>query len=227
MNLGTIPDIRLKELFDVYLARKADQIRVALGYGNSNNIVNYLLRLVGHIFSHCLTRVATDEIGAITGDGDLSSQRSIYLALLDEDTIIEERPSSSAQIRFVSFVYEAFMEYLVARAMLTYPDAYESSSGSFIIARLEAVSSRWINAKGVADFIGVMLFAGESGKEHLHPIAFMRGLANGAEIWRPVMWSIIGKLEPAPLTPALCDLVPDILATGFRVTITRNLAFIE
>lgn len=222
VNLGSVPDIRLKELFDEYIARKAEQIRETLHHANTNNIIGFLFRLVNYFFANSLSSLPTTEIGIATGEGDLSSERSVYLALLDEDIILEERPATAPNIRYVSFVYEAFMEYLVAKAILTYPEIYRLDSEQAIVSRLEEVSERWINAQGVAEFLGVMLFAGETGKEQLRPVAFATALARGSALWRPVFWSIIGKLDPVQLTPRLCDLVPEALLSGSGVSMVKE-----
>jgi hypothetical protein len=160
--IGEIRDIRLKELFSVYLSRKTDQIRTSLNHHNNYIVNQYLLDLVIYMFQNSIPVIMSNEIIKATGDRDISTENSLYLRLLDEDIILAEEPGHNSDTWRISFVYEEFMEYVLARSILRDPDRIKLSNVEDIFNLLDKAQEKWINARGVGEYIALMLIEEES-----------------------------------------------------------------
>jgi hypothetical protein len=209
-KLGYIRDIRLKQLFDVYFQRKLNQIALAIGHRNADSIGIYVAKLSGHLFSARSSAFITTQVEEITGESDVSTPKSLYLRLLDEDIIIEEQPTSDIDLRRVTFVYEEFMEYLVARSILIQPDRFGAKTLLEVFAMLHEASSSWVNARGVAEYIALMTLAGDQGYQRADGLAFLSRMAHKEEAtWLQAFWSVVGKCSESDLQPDLFDLFWD------------------
>jgi len=222
-SLGLVDNIRLKELFDEYLSRKSEQIRVRLFHQNPAHVTAYLIRLVEFMFANATTSILTNQVGDATGDRDVHTRDSMFVALLDEDIILDERPTNTSEQRYVSFVYEAFMEYMMARAIMTDPNRYAADSEEALFSVLNKAAREWINVKGVADFLALMLFDGEGERHAWCPIRFMRCLAAGTKIWKEAFWSSVGKLSGKHLNARLFDLFPIGMGRNAKVTMLKEM----
>lgn len=204
VNLGQVRDIRLKELFDIYLSRKADQIRKALAHRNSDLVLRYLLNLVAFMFTKVTTVLKTSDIENATGDPNTSTEDSLYLRLLDEDIIIEEQPGDDINSRRISFVYEEFMEYLLARSIVKEPKRLGIESVENIFSRLNGVLSDWVNARGVGEYVALMLMDEPSTRtKAFHLLNLM--VAQG-KTWLDAFWSVVGKCPESQLGTPIYDL---------------------
>jgi hypothetical protein len=115
VEIAGVSDIRLKKMFDEYLSKKSQMIKLKLHHRTTVQIENTLMELARRMLH---TRERWLEIGKFDELGDRStieSVDSLYVALLDEDVIIERAVSLAGKI-MVTFVYEEFMEYMMARA---------------------------------------------------------------------------------------------------------------
>ena len=74
--------------------------------------------MVRDMFAARKAEVTTCRFKKVTGVRDMDSATSVYLTLLGEDIILEESPAGRADQRRVSFVYEEFMEYVLALGVL-------------------------------------------------------------------------------------------------------------
>jgi hypothetical protein len=209
-ELGRISDIRLKELFDTYIVNKTEQVRLALGHRDSAAVRRYLYRLVGYMFGRAVTNVSSLELGAATGDEATSTYDSLYVKLLDEDIIIEERPGDTTDERRVSFVYEEFMEFLLARSMLT-GDRDARPIALEVFAALDQQLAKWVNARGVGEYVALMLMAGDVDRSRGEALVFLREMATASDVWRRAFWSVIGKCDEKHLRADLFDLFPTAL----------------
>jgi hypothetical protein len=82
-----------------------------------------LLALAASTPKNRATTLGLDELLRTTGHVDLDTETSVYQRLLDEDIIIEETPKpslvgNSVLARMVSFVYDEFYDYVLARALV-------------------------------------------------------------------------------------------------------------
>jgi hypothetical protein len=205
ITLGHVQDIRLKELFDVYLSRKADQIRKLLGHMNADQVSTYLFNLVSFMFRNLTTVISTTEVGDATGNPDTSTQQSLYLHLLDEDIIIEEQPGNDVHTRRVSFVYEEFMEYLLAKSIILQPKQFNITSVEDIFLMLDATLREWVNARGVGEYTALMLMDSSHSSTNDVAIRFLGMMARRGETWCDAFWSVIGKCPESYLGPSIFD----------------------
>jgi hypothetical protein len=205
VSLGMVSDIRLKKLFDEYYNKKLDQIRCFLHHLNTDAISNFLLGLTQHLFQNRSSFIYTDEIKAATGCDDTSSENSIYTRLLDEDIIIEEEPTQDIFQRRVNFVYEEFMEYVLAKSLI-----YNCSKNDFnnledIFNGLVSIVNEWVNARGVIEYI--ILILAESSDEDKAFLAFdlLEKLIQLGGVWLEAFWSIVGKFPEQHINGKLFD----------------------
>lgn len=208
INLGTIRDIRLKELFSVYLSRKLEQIREAVSHRDSRLIHRFVQEIALKMFDSGSGALPLEEIEVATGERDTSTQDSIYVHFLDEDIILEEHPGESLEEKRVSFVYEEFMEFLLARALLTRRVNGMRMTPNELFATLEVSSRSWVNARGVVEYIGLMLIDGEYDHPRSSAEIFLTSLAKSDEVWRSAFWSIVGKCAEQRLGSDIFDLFP-------------------
>ena len=78
----------------------------------------FLERISEQIRSTRKRDLARESIPVITGTHDLESPASPYVALLGEDILLEETPDPKTDRIRVTFTYDEFMEFMVARSML-------------------------------------------------------------------------------------------------------------
>jgi Domain of unknown function (DUF4062)/NACHT domain len=120
-RLGRVEDIRLLELFDAYCDRKFQQIKERLGLISSDEIYSYLqiiarLMLTEHTRLLPVRRIGY-QIRSEFQERTLRSIDSRYVQILDEDILLEQKPSGPELDLMVSFVYDEFMEYVIAKAL--------------------------------------------------------------------------------------------------------------
>lgn len=205
VSLGEVRDIRLKELFDIYILRKTEQIRRGMGHRNSDLVFRYLSNLVWFLFTNLTTVISSAELEEITGEADTSTQDSLYLHLLDEDIIIEEQPGEEIQTRRVTFVYEEFMEYLLALSIVKFPKKFGVKSVEDLFGMLRDSLEKWVNARGVAEYVALMLLGNGHKYSRKDAIKFLHLLARNGKIWCDAFWSVIGKCSESYLGTDLFD----------------------
>jgi hypothetical protein len=120
-DIRAYEDLRLKELFDVYWARKRQEIGESLGLGPhaGARTEGFMFQLVGHMVERSALQVSVGDVARITGEQDLDTPDSLYRRLLDQDIILEELPPEQAMdrsyaARKVAFVYDEFYDYIAA-----------------------------------------------------------------------------------------------------------------
>ena len=205
-TLGVIRDIKLKELFSVYLSRKLEQIREVLGHRDTRLIHRFVQEVALRMFHTSSGVLSLEDIENVTGERDTSTHNSIYVRLLDEDIILEEHPGGGLDEKRVSFVYEEFMEFLLARSLLSI--RMEGASVGKIFALLESSNQGWANARGVAEYVGLMLLEGDYERTRPDAISFLSMMLSGGEIWFPAFWGVIAKCPERCLGHDLFDLFP-------------------
>lgn len=120
-RMGTVGDIRLLELFDAYCNRKFSQIAQRLNLLSGEEVFDYLqsiAKLMLTQYARALpVRKVAHKITEEFGEAAIRSVDSRYVQILDEDILLEQKPSGPEMDLMVSFVYEEFMEYVIAKAL--------------------------------------------------------------------------------------------------------------
>lgn len=214
-SLGPIRDIRLRELFEHYLSRKADEIRRKLGHQNAVEVEAYLTRLVSQMYVRATATLPLSEIAEITGVSDMGSDHSLYLHLLDEDIVIEEQPADTVDEKKVTFVYEEFMEFMLAKSIIAHHSELGVPDLADIFAALKSLRSGWVNARGIGEYVAQMCVS--STRPHLRELGveMLRGMATD-DTWASAFWSVLGKVEETAMSPDLYDVIPLALARGIK-----------
>jgi hypothetical protein len=83
--------------------------------------------------------------------------QDLLIDILDEDIVLQRRPGSDRSEEDISFVYEPFMEYVVARGL--------ANGRRFDVTGTMDMCKGFSNAAGVLEFLSSML--GEAGQEEL------------------------------------------------------------
>lgn len=119
-NVSIVTQIRLKPLFEKYLDKKAQRVSSErLFFRAQATVVQVLEAIAQEMLDTRIMSIPETRIPAITGDAQHLRRDSLYIRLLDEDIMLEEIPdnNSTTLLRRVRFVYEAFLEFMLARVL--------------------------------------------------------------------------------------------------------------
>jgi hypothetical protein len=161
-DIRVYEDLRLKDLFDTYWARKRAEISASLGLGGGGErrVETFILDLVSRMVADRATQMRVGEIERVTSEDDLESQHSLYRRLLDEDVILEELPPADAfdrgyDARKVAFVYDEFYDYVAALAHVRHHD-WDALAPKAIVTDFLALldgTGRFEQLVGVAEYL--------------------------------------------------------------------------
>ncbi len=218
-EVGDIEDIRLKELFDRYWARKLESIaermiqqgderlQGALG----TEVGTYLLTVAAYMLHHNVRAIPLTEMSEVTGYPERHGDpRSVYGRIRDEFIILEEQERGTGRrtSRQVAFVYEEFMEYVMARSLLRDWDRAQLSEEA-ILAEIEKLTGQY---KSFAQILGVMVYLGVMLKEQrdldLWPLLVHKGAR-----WQKVVFEAIRKLPAEQLDTSVFKVMTELLNT--------------
>jgi len=159
--LGRITDVRRRELFALYCDRKFKEVARRMGHFDQYGVERAIHFLSQRIRKVGRREVAFDSIADAFGGVDSRSADSLYSRILDEDIIIEERPGGDTSEVVVSFVYDEFMEYLIATGIINdirRGGQVDSTKAMSQIDALAADAATFISAVGILDYVVTMLF---------------------------------------------------------------------
>jgi hypothetical protein len=214
-DLGSVADLRLKQLFARYWERKAEQIRRRLGHRDSSTVEAFVTKLAADMLRGAVTSILTSQLPDTGTTTDLATQDSLYLQLLDEDIIIEERPADRSGIRKVSFVHEQFMEYMLAMSIASRPDLFGLTRLDDAAQLLTGRYQNWVNARGVAEFLGIILL---ESSEQSEAWSYLDRLCRTGATWIEPFWSVLAKARGEWASDALYDVMPVALNTAAGIT---------
>ena len=160
-SVGTIRNIRLKQLFDVYGEKKlrllSQQLQTQGLRATNEQIMERTVRLLRKLaLSMLISRqrtILTDDAKNLEG-ADLSKDSidTIYSRLLDEFIIIEELPIHYSTQSYTAFVFEAYMEYMMAGALFC---EWSTFSEEKIFDQIASLTERYFEFNQI---MGVVLF---------------------------------------------------------------------
>jgi hypothetical protein len=204
-DLGLISDIRLIDLFSLYWTRKVDSIAAHLSlYRKAKQEVNSFIHKIGMAMFALNNRfVPVTLMGKLSyGDyfdptiHDVKHLNSLYSRILDEDIILEEiRPSQPLSIQgvvlrddktYCTFVYEEFMEYVIASAIEIDTRALKDSE---LLIKIETLFDR---RKSFINIFGIMLYLASIIKQKRGLNIWSKLCEKGVE-WRRALLDAINK----------------------------------
>jgi len=155
--LGNVTEIRLKKLFDDYWDRKIKNIKDSLSFRNGRDIELFLYAVSDYMWKNRTRNIPLNEIQVITKHSDFNSDKSLYLRILDEDIILEEGSSSKLE-PWVTFVYDEFMEYSIAKGIIkSLPENISYIDLEQTINKLLDNYNEFPNIEGVISYLCIIL----------------------------------------------------------------------
>jgi hypothetical protein len=220
-QIGIISDIRLKELFDVYWTQKFASIAERMiEQGDLRvhdslvaEIEDCLLSLARYMLNHNTRSVPFDRIPDATGrrDQSLGDPTSTFGRIRDEFIILEETLQTAGRRKdlHIVFVYEEFMEYVMARALLD-EWAIVDLAEDHLIAKLEALTNK---VQFFAQIIGVVVYLALMLRD-VRNIDFWWLLLKKGGKWTDVVFESIRKLPEKHLDRELFAALEEMITKG-------------
>lgn len=111
--LGRVTDIHLLSVFQRYVEGIGRSIATRLGLITSDPIEAFLLRVVHAMWEDHSPAVDQARLGL--SFTEMASANSLYTLIRSENVILDESRTLHSSAKVVRFVYDVFMEYLLAR----------------------------------------------------------------------------------------------------------------
>lgn len=159
-DLGHVSDIRLRSLFDDYLHRKSESIRhtAPRRRRTTRDIEGFVFQLADLMLQKMSRSVRRDDVVIRSGQMDLESPESLYVAILGEDIILEEEPDQGTTgCTNILFTYDEFMEYVIARAMLRSYQSMDENTAQRLVTRCTEGMQEFPTLLGVLEYLAVFM----------------------------------------------------------------------
>lgn len=216
-DVGETEDIRLKELFDRYWKQKLASIAnrmikqgtERLQDGLAEEVGGYLLNVAAYMLHNNTRAIPLAEIAPATQHSErYDDPRSLYGRVRDEFIILEERQQDRGRRKElqVAFVYEEFMEYVMARALIR--DWEQAGLDEATI--LTAVKELTKKYEEFAQILGVMVYLALMLKEE-HDLALWSLLLEQGERWQQTVFEAFRKLPEDQLDSRVADAIEQML----------------
>lgn len=156
-HIPPIKEVRLFRLFGEYCRVKYGNICESLkadGYFVTEKEIEEVSYLIAELCLQKKRRALAAEVLMTSIQKRSIHGAHVYRALLDEDIVIEETLEIKGHKleRTTSFVYEAFMEYLMAKVLLFNCDNEDTKLSSQVKNLLEA-DSEFVHVRGILAFL--------------------------------------------------------------------------
>jgi hypothetical protein len=115
-NLGLVSNVHLRTSFKLYVDRVGRSIVERKGLLNADLVLDLLLRIVSSMWQNRLPAIEQSRL-SLTPE-EMSSSESIYNLIRSENVILDEARHIHTTLKTVRFVYDEFMEYMLARSWL-------------------------------------------------------------------------------------------------------------
>jgi HEAT repeat protein len=219
-DVGQVGDIRLKELFDRYWDQKLVSIAdrmikqgdERLQDGLAEEVSAYLLNVAAYMLHNNVRAVPLSAMTQATKRTErYDDPRSVYGRIRDEFIILEEkeRVKGRCEELQVAFVYEEFMEYVMARSLMRDWDRAGLDEAA-ILTEIEALTGKYAS---FAQILGVMVYLALMLKEE-RDLALWSLLLNKGERWQKTVFESIRKLPDRELDAGVFDTLEEMLVTG-------------
>ena len=203
-DIGRIEDIRLKELFDRYWDQKLVSIAdraikqgdERLQAGLTREVSEYLLNIAAYMLHNNVRAIPLAAISRATKRNEkYDDPRSLYGRIRDEFIILEEKDvGKGKRLLQVGFVYEEFMEYVMARSLIVDWDR-RGLDEEGILAEIEQLTQKYDE---FVQILGVMVYLALMLKED-RDLAFWTLLVDKGEQWQKVVFEAFRKLPEEQL----------------------------
>lgn len=219
-EVSEMEDIRLKELFDCYWRQKLVSIAdrmikqgdERLQDGLAEEVGGYLLNVAAYMLHNSVRVVLLTEMSRATQRMErYDDPRSVYGRIRDEFIILEEKERGKGQRKEsrVAFVYEEFMEYVMARSLMRDWDQAGLDKAA-ILSEIETLTGKY---KSFAQILGVMVYLALMLKEE-RDLALWSLLLDKGERWQRVVCDAFRKLPEEQLDAGVFDVLREMLTTS-------------
>lgn len=163
--MGALNHIRLFGLFESYCERKFNQIAERLGLYSGDEVFAYLIKIAKLMLDKQSRSLSTDSIAVLSAqefnERSIRSVDSKYIQILDEDILLEQKPSGAGMSLLVSFVYEEFMEYTMAASIWANIQGKNGVINHSEIANISKdlliIKNKFISVLGIIFYLGSFL----------------------------------------------------------------------
>ncbi|MCW3110369.1 MAG: hypothetical protein JWQ09_4875, partial [Segetibacter sp.] len=115
-NLGKVNDLKLLSVFDLYIKRINKNIVQTAGFLKPDSILNLLLTISYRMWKERTTNISLSTIDITSVQS--SDRTSLYNMIVSENVLIEERINVYTSKKNIRFIYDEFMEYMLARSWM-------------------------------------------------------------------------------------------------------------
>jgi len=222
-EIGELEDIRLKELFDRYWNKKLESIAERMVRAGDERLLNgleqeietYLLKIARNMLHNNVRVLPIKNLTKITGRNEHHfDPRSLYGRIRDEFIILEEKERGKGQNKSlqVAFVYEEFMEYVMARSLMV-DWAQADYSDTRILAEIKSLFEKY---ESFTQIFGVIVYLALMLKTD-RGLALWTLLASQGDRWNNVIIEGARKLPEDQLDTGIFDAMKELLCTGEQV----------
>lgn len=229
--LGRVDDVRRRDLFRVYCDRKFREVATKMKMVDSAAVASAIAAVTKTMRELGSREVPFLAVADAFGP-DSASRRldSLYSRVLDEDIILEEgldevgdasAGESTAGLR-VSFVYDEFMEYIIAVALIAScktGDKLVDSACEDEITKLIEDIRRFPSSLGVLEYV-VTLLIEDYGRCHL------ARLWGSAPQLKDVALRVLTKIPPEAVSEAVVDFAYTVALGSVKAHRTEAVRFI-
>jgi len=129
-RLGRVSNLRLLSVFDLYLNRIGQDISQRHSVLRPESVRSLLIGVAYKMWE--LRSPSVNPVAIGVGPDALNDSSSIYNLVLSENIILEQATHSYASSKLVRFLYDEFMEYMIARSWVNQifdsPDQRETTN---------------------------------------------------------------------------------------------------
>lgn len=156
-ELGLVENLRLLLVFDLYVQRISERIYKLKNITRSDAIINLLVEVAYKMWISQNTTIGLETISLSAED--LNDNNSIYNLIRDENVVFEILIHPYSTKKQVRFVYDEFMEYILARSWIDKELAPTFSESAIEVLIEKAVNkfSTFPSAFGALLFLDGML----------------------------------------------------------------------
>lgn len=113
-RLGRVSNLRLLSVFDLYIKRTGQSISERHEFLKPESVLNLLIAVAYNMWKRRSNNVSQVDVGV--GPEASSDATSVYNLVVSENIILEEASHSYSIRKSVRFLYDEFMEYMIARS---------------------------------------------------------------------------------------------------------------
>ncbi len=113
-KLGRIRNLRLLSIFDLYVERVGRSISERYASLKPNSVPNLLVNIARHMWEQRCVTINASSVGI--SSQEMGETNSVYNLILSENIILEQTTQAYSSLRTVRFLYDEFMEYMIARS---------------------------------------------------------------------------------------------------------------